>query len=253
MHNLTGPVTLPTVFCWTRMGDESGEAVDEIVQRKDLERHANGGLFVWGVGNGLGNAIRDLIGADPDPRVLFSPIRSGSAAIDRNPPGLLLWLDYIGPSGRPIPLPEASFVTSRDTTATGASKATHYALFCRSDEPLAPRDLGSLRFAELRNLATQRRVGFSQVTAVVSRTFGSDDSNLEYRVVLSAALAAPHFVRLATPVQLAREESDRIDVLAHAGDPIRWKDEIAALKRRYRQLFTPLRALADPMSLFAVM
>lgn len=233
------------------MGDESGEALDRIVQRKDLERRAAGGLFVWGIGNGLGKAIRDLVNSEPEPRVLFSPIRSAATTIDRNPTGVLLWLHYVGPSGQPTPLPEASFVTSRDSTANGSAKAAHYALFCRSDDPLATKDLGTVRFAELRNLTTQRPVGFSQVTAVVSRSVRAEGRDLEYPVVLSAHLAAPHFGRLATPVALHPEDSKRVDTLAELGDPDLWLSEIKQIKQRYSHGVAFNHVAADIVSLFA--
>jgi len=143
-----------------------------------------------GIGNGLGNGIRDLVNAQPQPRVLFSPIRSAAAEIDRKPAGVLLWLDVLGPNG-PQPLPRAAWVTSRSSTAKGATKAHHYALFCHSADELEPGDFGAIQFAELRNMATLRPVGFSQVTAVVSRSGELSGRELEYRVVLSAQLAAP--------------------------------------------------------------
>lgn len=40
-----------TLVCWSRMQAEAGQSLDAIVRRKELEREANGGLFLWGVGN----------------------------------------------------------------------------------------------------------------------------------------------------------------------------------------------------------
>jgi hypothetical protein len=203
------------------------------VRRKELERRASGGVFVWGIGNGLGNGIRDLVNAQPQPRVLFSPIRSAAAEIDRKPAGVLLWLDVLGPNG-PQPLPRAAWVTSRSSTAKGATKAHHYALFCHSADELEPGDFGAIQFAELRNMATLRPVGFSQVTAVVSRSGELSGRELEYRVVLSAQLAAPFFGRLANPVELSSEDSERIDAIAELGDAELWTNEVDALKARHR-------------------
>lgn len=39
----------PEVFCWSKMGPESGETLDQILRRKEIERVANGGFFAWGL------------------------------------------------------------------------------------------------------------------------------------------------------------------------------------------------------------
>ena len=40
---------LPEVFVWTRFGTEAGQPIEEIIERKELERRANGGVFLWGL------------------------------------------------------------------------------------------------------------------------------------------------------------------------------------------------------------
>jgi hypothetical protein len=44
---------LPEAFVWTRFGTEAGQTIDRILARKEAERIANGGLFLWGIGNSV--------------------------------------------------------------------------------------------------------------------------------------------------------------------------------------------------------
>jgi hypothetical protein len=67
---------LPDCFCWTRFGTEAGQAIVHILQRKEQERSANDGLFIWGIGNAIGPSIRELVRRTNRPEVLFSPIKS---------------------------------------------------------------------------------------------------------------------------------------------------------------------------------
>ena len=237
VHKQASNWALPSSFCWTRMGDESGEALDRIVRRKELERRAAGGMFVWGIGNGLGIGLQHLVMSQADPEVLFSPIRSQAAAIDRNPAGVLLWLDYVRPNGTVNPLPAASLVTSRNSSAKGTNKALHFCLFCHSETPLNTSNLGTVRFGELRNLATQKPVGFSQVTAVVDRS-GAPGSkrDLEYQVVLAAHLVDPFFARLSTPVALSAPDAQFLESVATSGNESNWISAVCSIKDRYRSL-----------------
>ena len=45
---------LPDLFCWTKYGTEAGEDIGAILERKESERLASGGTFLWGVGNAIG-------------------------------------------------------------------------------------------------------------------------------------------------------------------------------------------------------
>ena len=69
-------VALPEYFCWTRFGTEAAEPIDSILGRKERERVANRGIFVWGIGNAIGPSIRELLRREAQPEVLFSPIKS---------------------------------------------------------------------------------------------------------------------------------------------------------------------------------
>lgn len=235
MNNATLVQDIPRAFCWTRMGEESGERLDRIVKRKELERCANDGAFVWGIGNAVGSAIRRLIAEEPCPEVLFSPIRSAASTIDANPAGVLLWLDYVGPGGSAVPLPHGSFVTSRSGTANSDAKRAHYALFCGSESPLRTEKRGTIAFQQLRNLQSQRPVGFSQVTAVVSQEPEcANEQGLQYDVVLRAQLQYPFCVRLVNSVLLTKDDLQAVEIAADSGSTDSWAATVWLIKEKYR-------------------
>jgi hypothetical protein len=41
-------------FVWSKVNNNAGETIDDIVKRKEAERVAGDGLFYWGIGNSLG-------------------------------------------------------------------------------------------------------------------------------------------------------------------------------------------------------
>lgn len=191
---------LPKHFCWTRFGTEAGEKIDSILARKELERLATGGMFLWGIGNSVGPAIRDLIRLEVRPMVLFSPMRSKPKTIDVTPSGLTVWSEALDLDGRDWPIPEGVKVTSRKGSETGRTKRSHYALVCRSSSPLSALDLASLRYEELVNLQSKNKLGASQVTAVVEQLAqGTADCTL-YPVAFMAELVFPYFVKLSGPL-----------------------------------------------------
>jgi hypothetical protein len=194
---------LPKHFCWTRFGTEAGEKIDSILARKEQERLATGGMFLWGIGNSVGPAIRDLIHLEERPMVLFSPMRSKPKAIDVAPSGLTVWLEALDLNGRSWPIPEGVKVTSRQGSVTGSAKRSHYALVCRSTSPLRALDLASLRYDELVNLQSKNKLGASQVTAVVEKLAqGTADCTycIHYPVAFMAELVFPYFVKLCGPL-----------------------------------------------------
>ena len=191
---------LPKHFCWTRFGTEAGEKFDSILARKEQERLATGGMFLWGIGNSVGPAIRDLIRLEERPIVLFSPMRSKPKAIDVAPSGLTLWSEALDLDGRDWPIPDGVKVTSRQGSETGRTKRSHYALVCRSSSPLSTRDLASLRYEELVNLQSKNKLGASQVTAVVERLAQGTTDCTTYPVAFMAELVFPYFVKLSGPL-----------------------------------------------------
>jgi len=193
---------LPDCFCWTRFGTEAGEAIAHIFQRKEEERVANGGVFIWGIGNAVGPSIRELVQRRPRPEVLFSPIKSSARPHDVLPPAVAAWTLGETLDGDVYSLPKHSLVTSRYDPV--APRETHYALVCFSLTPIAKAEpLGKIPFGELTNLRTGRPIGASQVTAVVHwRPVSSQDGTQAYDVAIRAELVYPYFLRLRRPVLL---------------------------------------------------
>lgn len=227
------------------MGVESGEDLERILRRKDMERLSNDGIFVWGVGNPLGQGLRDLIRRSGEPKVVFSPMRSAAAAIDASPSGVTLWLDYFDHDGGVRPLPAGSLVTSRSETPAGALKRTHYALFCRSDVPLSGcASDGKINFGELRNLSTGKALGFSQVTAIVSKALDRCSlKNTQYDALMCCYLVDPYFVKLCNGVVLSKEQLLLLEAASVETSSDAWLQQVTSLKTSARASFYRSNAL----------
>jgi hypothetical protein len=198
---------LPEFFCWTRFGTEAGEAIEQILARKEGERRANNGVFYWGIGNSVGPGIAELVEQSRRPEVLFSPIKSRPRLEDVSPALVVRWRGAESLDGSRFELPKAVCITSRITRTN--TRAVHYALVCHSERPLQVSDGGRLRFRDLRNLRSGNALGSSQVTAVVERVpeDSSDDASVDYPVALRTELVAPYFVRLRDAVPVTRDET----------------------------------------------
>src|SRR6476620_2153900 len=154
MHVMTAQSQrpLPNVFCWTRMGTEAGESLASILDRKERERQATGGLFLWGIGNAIGAAVEALVLRSPEPEVLFSCTKTPARSIDVAPDRRVVWAGAVTMSGRRYHPPKGTRVMGGivDTRRL----PPRFALVCSSDAPLQPSDHGSFRMAELRNLVS---------------------------------------------------------------------------------------------------
>ena len=197
--------SIPRAFCWTRFGTEAGESFASILARKEAERRANDGIFLWGIGNSIGPAVSELVARVDTPEVLFSPIKSRPRQVDVAPAHVVRWTRAEDLHGRAFDLPSASRVLSRWTPGR---RGAHYALVCASADALELDDRGCLSFGALRNLRSGARLGASQVTAVVEREEANAGGS-EYLVALRAALVAPYFVRLRQPEPLGDRRDDR--------------------------------------------
>jgi hypothetical protein len=203
------PMTLPFAFCWTKIGIEAGESLESIFRRKEEERLAGGGMFFWGIGNPVGQAIAELVKRNPQPEVIFTPIKSTARSVDVKPEGIVTWTGAKDLDGNRFEIPAHALITSRFDS--GKPKSIHNALVCASDEPLTNvRDLGTLDIAELENLLSGRPVGTSQVTAVVRVSGCKNAMSRAYNVVIRAKLVAPFFLRLHNPVPFKPRESPKI-------------------------------------------
>jgi hypothetical protein len=200
-------VTLPACFCWTRFGTEAGQSIDQIFERKEQERLANAGIFFWGIGNAIGPSIRELLRRTEYPEVLFSPIKSAPRLADINPPSVVAWTTAETLDGERFRLPDYSLVTSRYDPS--APKQSSYALVCYSPRPLnESRCEEQIPLEDLRNLITGRRVGSSQVTAVVHAEGGVSGAR-KYEVRIRVRLFHPYFLRLREPLSLAKMGRDQ--------------------------------------------
>lgn len=225
---------IPETFCWSKMGTESGEGLDAIIRRKEIERLANGGAFVWGVGNPLGESMALLLKGDRNPLVIFTLMKSKPKLIDEQPGSILIWLTYYDAEGVEQPLPEYSLLTSRGHTESNQRKRSHYALLCTANSPLRHHEQSVLNAAELRNLSTGKPVGYSQVTSVVKRVNNTPEENL-YPIGFQASLQREGQVRLASSIKVSNKSLAPVLKAAEQGDIVVWKHEIDNLKSKYSQ------------------
>jgi hypothetical protein len=194
---------LPQVFCWTRFGTEAGEPIERILERKEMERLINDGIFLWGIGNSVAPGMSELVRRCDSPEVLFSAIKSRPRDQDTEPAGVVTWRSAQTMSGQRFELPPTLRVTSRRKDATATAR--HYALVCSCSRPLEASDLGKLTFPALRNLRSGRALGHSQVTAIVSHANSPATAGAQYVVALRATLVAPYFIRLLEPTPAGGE------------------------------------------------
>jgi hypothetical protein len=190
-------LSLPSAFCWSRFGTEAGEGIDSILKRKESERRANDGLFLWGIGNSVAPGLQQLITEDADPEVLFSPIRSRPRQLDISPPHRFRWSAGETLAGERFEIPETIKVTSG---AADPASTRHYALVCAAEQPLQLADHGSVNFNQLRNISSGRSLGASQVTAIVRHSSEQPTIANDYLIALRAKLVFPYFLRLREAV-----------------------------------------------------
>lgn len=227
----------PSVFCWTKMQAEAGQPLEMIIARKELERVAGGGVFFWGIGNSLRPRIKELIRHTSEPKIFFSPMRSKPKIADHSPNTVVCWTEYLDLDGRRHALPPYALVLSRGNTPRGM-KAKHYALVCRSDEPLSMKRMGAIDTGHCHNWRSANHlVGTSQVSAVLEHHH-SEVRNTQYEVVIRAALVAPFFVTLVNPVLVTPDWKQTLDALP----------EILPSARDWMSLVSQLRHSCKPSS-----
>jgi hypothetical protein len=198
--------------CWSRMQTEAGQELEEIIARKELERRAGEGIFLWGVGNPPALVAKVLARARVPVRMIFSIMKSRPKLVDLAPSRTVAWRRYVDAHGAERPLPANALVTSRGDAAGGA-KRVHYALMCRSDQPLRIRRGVPFDPSAFRNAGgTGARVGASQVTALLRRT-GTDALGTDYEANLSAWLVDSYWVRLTDPIEL---DQDKLELLSRS-------------------------------------
>jgi len=224
--------TLPQVFCWTKMGAESGQGLEAILRRKELERLSGNGVFAWGIGNSVGPAVRrarELGFGRLD--ILFTRMKSAPKAIDVSPSTLVLWTAFEDERGKQLPLPRHMLVTSRgNTTEREGLKRVHYALLCHSTRSLLASSPNEAVYSSaVCNLVSDNPTGASQVTAVV-RTREMRDQSGPYPVQFRAKLAEPGFVRLLQPTLLTGDLLALYNHALEAVEPEQWSARVTALR-----------------------
>lgn len=193
--------THPNAFCWTKVGDESGESLSNIIDRKDRERRLGNGLFMWGIGNALGTKVKSLVEQEESPKVLFSRMKSKPKKTDQNPDKVVIWTEYLDMDGKRHKLPDHIFLTSKSSIEKPKKK--HYALVCKKETNLELEDWNPLNINSVKNLKSENnKIGHSQVTAVLESFNHSIKETNDYPVMFSADLVYPHYVTLVNPVEL---------------------------------------------------
>ena len=192
---------LPLQFVWTRYGYEAGEEINRILIRKEHERCAADGIFLWGIGNSIIRGVRALLAREVDsaPVVVFSPMLSTARQVDVAPPIVARWMSAIRTDGSVWQLPKGAIVTSR--VASLEKPRRRYALVCYSESPIKVNAAGE-RFdiTDLVNIESRAPVGASQVTAVVERVQRVQGAQAgQYVAAFSAVLMPPYVVELCDP------------------------------------------------------
>lgn len=231
------PTTFPASLreeyvCWSRMQAEAGQSLEAIVERKERERRAGDGSFFWGVGNAPAVLASVLSRASVPVRAVFSIMKSRPKAVDVAPARTVAWTRYIDAYGAVRDLPPHALVTSRADSASGAKKA-HYALVCRSSEPLVLRaGVEGFDPSAYRNAGgTGAPVGNSQVTALLRRAGRSQDGS-GYEVNLSAWLADDYWVRLLDPVEITPPKDELITWLSD-GPQTDWINLVTSIRHHH--------------------
>ena len=196
--------------CWSRMQAEAGESLEEIVARKECERLAGGGLFLWGVGNAPPVGIKALARMGRQIPVIFSIMKTKARPIDTTPMRTVIWRRYLDSNGFEWPLPEHALVTSRGDSENGAKRA-HYALMCWSGTPLQLERGTQFDHHAYRNASKRGApVGGSQVTALLEPITEPSDQ-AEYEINLRAFLSESYWARLTDALELSNEKLAALD------------------------------------------
>ena len=217
------------------MQAEAGQPLEAIVERKELERLAGEGLFVWGVGNAPAVATNALARmASPVP-VIFSVMKSKAKPADASPARIVVWRRYIDLNGVERPLPSGTLVTSRGDSAKGV-KRRHYALMCRSDSPLRLRRGTPFDPGAYRNVGgTGAPIGASQVTALLRRV-SEPSGRSDYEANFVAWLSGSYWMRLTDPVDIDGAAMRAIrESKSNHHNWIRFVSELKAEAQAFRQ------------------
>ncbi|MBW4467143.1 MAG: hypothetical protein KME07_17090 [Pegethrix bostrychoides GSE-TBD4-15B] len=239
---------IPPTFCWTKMGAEAGEELAAIIRRKEWERQLGGGYFFWGIGQSLGENAKVVAPEITSLHVIFSPMPSKPKLIDVAPNDVVIWNAWIDAQGVVRRLPIHCFITSRAFLPSGRKKESHYALVCFSDQELDKQSNEIFIFPNhLRNVATNKPLGASQVTAIV-RALNLKDKTSDtkhYSVSFTAELRSPYCVQLAQPLLLDVEELIEIKEITNSGDIGLWNALVKSIRSRMTEQINWVQCTLD--------
>ena len=194
------------VFVWTKMQTESGMNLPAILAIKEIERLAGSGVFWWGVGQGLGESVREHAkqsgGTLP---VLFSIMLSTPQQKDAKPNGLRIWTKYETPAGR-VDMPPHVLEFSGDSEG----RNYHFALICHSHIPLAVTSHGAFDPTCYRTVTTGRPPGDRAVTVLLRGNLYEDHPEGKYHFGFRATLVEPWAVRLVCPRRCPKSDGQRV-------------------------------------------
>lgn len=190
-----------TIFVWAKMQAAAGETLEQIVQRKEAERRAGDGLFWWGIGTSLGEAVETTAASRGEILpILFSRMLSKPKKQDAEPESVCVWDGWRNRKGITGSLPEHVLVTG-GTSPSGK----YYALTCFSSDELALKDHGPFDPSLCRTMRG-KVPGSSQVTSLLHDTQPGSHARGIYRIGFRAQLSKPWCVQLTDGRLLSDEE-----------------------------------------------
>ena len=216
------------------MGDEAGQLLENILVRKELERELGNGLFIWGIGNSLGDTIWKYVSEKPLLKVFFSKIKSKPKIIDSKPKKVYYWTHYQDRFNKHHKLPEHALVLSRGHT-NKALKKKHYALICHKKESIQKEKWEQINFYSLKNIYSKaNKIGYSQVTAIVERNSNLSEKTNFYEMIFSADLVKPYFVTLINPIEIKLKNLRELERLLSLKvlNKTEWKHWLLDFKKR---------------------
>lgn len=192
------------------MQAQAGQDLRTIVARKEIERRAGEGLFLWGIGNAPARQIGYLARMAMHVDVVFSVMKTKPKLADRYPRELWVWRGYVDIYGNTQPLPRHVLVMSGNRGKVSPHRV-HYALVCEKDGPLTLKCIRPFDLTAYRNVGgTGAPVAASQVTALLRRVAG-EKLDGSYNIDMRARLAENYWVKLADPRRLDDRQQQLAD------------------------------------------
>jgi hypothetical protein len=207
---------IPDAFVFTKVQAYSGQTINQILRRKELERQV-GGTFWWGIGESKGRMIRLLAAGVPQPLVIFSLMPTRPHQRDSNPDGVLLWEEYETATGTTAPLPPHVVLCSGAHDKNGRQRSRYFVLVCENPSGIPHSGGGKIDTRTLRNFGDGGKpLDPRQGTAVVETTT-RHDKGAPYPITARATLTAPYAVQLAKPRTLSADERKLLNEVSREG------------------------------------